>query len=181
MACNNCGSTSSSPCACHDHALTTPCSYNNCDIKSTTELCEDIQCAECVSYCQDNFCVTNAAGQTFCVNKGERLDFILQKMALFIKDPTCWNTNIAHIWADTVATTSVKLMWSGIPTGVTAINVYYGTAAGAYVLATTTALGGSISEYTVTGLVSTTAYKFKVVATTATGTCDSVELFLSTI
>ena len=181
MACNNCGTTSSSPCACNDHALTTPCAYNNCDRDSTTELCEDLQCAECVSYCQDNFCVTNAAGQTFCVNKGERLDFILQKMALFIKDPGCWDSNIAHIWADTVDTTSVKLMWSGTPLSTTAINVYYGTAAGTFILATTTPLGGNISEYTVPGLLSTTAYKFKVVATTGAGTCDSVELFLSTI
>ena len=181
MSCNNCGSTSSSPCACHDHAMTTPCSYNNCEKRSTTELCEDLQCAECVSYCQDNFCVTNAAGQTFCVNNGERLDFILQKMALFIKDPACWNSNIAHIWADTVTIDSVKLMWSGVPTGTTSINVYYAVAAGVYVLATTTALVPTATEYTLSNLLATTAYKFKVTATTGTGTCDSVELFLSTL
>tara|TARA_R110000737_G_scaffold347402_1_gene378857 strand:- start:531 stop:1076 length:546 start_codon:yes stop_codon:yes gene_type:complete len=181
MACNNCGTTSSSPCACNDHALTTPCAYTNCNRKSTTELCEDLQCAECVSYCQDNFAVTNSAGQTLSVNKGERLDFILQKMALFIKDPACWNGNIAHLWADTVTNVDVKLMWSGIPLGVSAINVYYGTASGSYILSTTTALNGTTSEYTVTGLSSTTAYKFKVVATSGVGTCDSVELFLSTI
>tara|TARA_R100000988_G_C4000060_1_gene168424 strand:- start:152 stop:700 length:549 start_codon:yes stop_codon:yes gene_type:complete len=181
MACNICGNTKSSPCACRDHAMTTPCSYNNCDRKATTELCEDLQCAECVSYCQDNFCVTNTNGQTFCVNKGERLDFILQKMALFVKDPACWNSNIAHIWADTVTNTTVKLMWSGVPTGTTSINVYYGTAAGAYILATSSPLGGGISEYELTGLNPSTAYKFKVAATTSTATCDSVELFLSTI
>jgi hypothetical protein len=161
--------------------MTTPCSYTNCDRKSTTELCEDIQCAECVSYCQDNFCVTNSNGYTFCVNKGERLDFILQKMALFIKDPACWNSNIAHIWADTVTTDSVKLMWSGVPTGTTAINVYYAVAAGVYVLATTTALVATATEYTIANLTATTAWKFKVTATTGAGTCDSVELFLSTL
>ena len=181
MACNNCGNTKSSPCACQDHAMTTPCSYTNCDRKATTELCEDLQCAECVSYCQDNFCVTNASNQTLCINKGERLDFILQKIALFIKDPTCWNGNIAHIWADTVETDSVKLMWSGIPLGTTAINVYYGPALGAYILATTTPLPSSTSEFTVPLLTPTTAYKFKVVASTGGGSCDSVELFVSTI
>ena len=180
MACNICGNTKSSPCACRDHAMTTPCAYNNCDTNSTTELCEDLQCAECVSYCQDNFCVTNAACNTLCVNKGDRLDLILQKMALFVKDPTCWQSNIAHLWADTVTNSTVKLMWTGVPTAVTAINVYYATAAGTYILATTTPLGASITEYELTGLNPNTAYKFKVAATTSTATCDSVELFLTT-
>ena len=58
MACNKCGHTKSSPCACQDHGLTTPCSYSDCTREASTETCEDIQCAECVSYCQETFSVT---------------------------------------------------------------------------------------------------------------------------
>jgi len=61
MACQKCGNTKSSPCACKDTALTTPClSYaankamsdgsgsRYCEAK---ENCVDVQCQECVSYC----------------------------------------------------------------------------------------------------------------------------------
>lgn len=184
MSCSSCnnGSTKSSPCACKDHGLVTPCSYTNCQRKNQTETCEDIQCSACVGWCQNSFCVTNAANQTFCVNKGEKLDFILQKLVLFVANPGCWNSNIAHLFVDTVTNNSIKLMWDGIPTGTTAINVYYATTAGAYVLANTTGpLSAGTTEFDVTGLSSNTAYKFKVAATTGSATCDSVEVYANTI
>jgi len=181
MACNKCGYTKSSPCACQDHGLTTPCSYTDCTRKANTETCEDIQCIECVSYCQDSFCVTNSANQTFCVNKGEKFDLILQKLVMFIATPACWNSNIAHLFKNTVTNNSVELMWQGIPTGTTAIKVYYATTSGAYTLATATPLSAATSSYVVTGLSPNTAYKFKVAATTGSATCDSVELYVNTI
>ena len=47
MACKRCGHTKSSPCACQDHGLTTPCSYTNCE----TPACEQVYCIECVIEC----------------------------------------------------------------------------------------------------------------------------------
>jgi hypothetical protein len=57
MACKKCGNTKSSPCACKDTALTTPClTYSQATDPSgryceAAENCYDIQCQECVSYC----------------------------------------------------------------------------------------------------------------------------------
>ena len=181
MACNKCGHTKSSPCACKDHGLTTPCSYTDCTRKATTETCEDIQCVECVSYCEDSFCVTNSAQQTFCINSGEKLGLILQKLAMFVATPACYDSNIAYLFKNTVTNNSVELMWQGIPVGTTAINVYYAFTAGPYVLANATPLTGATNTFTVTGLQANTDYKFKVSATTSSGTCDSVELYVSTI
>ena len=181
MACKKCGHTKSSPCACKDHGLTTPCSYSDCLRESETETCEDIQCSECVGYCQESFCVTNSNNQTFCVNQFERLDMILQKMALFIKDPACWNTNIAHIFTGTITNNSVELFWQGVPVNVASINVYYATSVGPYTLANATPLGNSVNTFNVTGLLSNTAYKFKVSATSGSATCDSVELYVTTL
>ena len=97
-------------------------------------------CKKCVGYCQESFCVTNSNNQTFCVNQFERLDMILQKMALFIKDPACWNTNIAHIFTGTITNNSVELFWQGVPLNVASINVYYATSVGPYTLANATPL-----------------------------------------
>lgn len=181
MACKKCGHTKSSPCACQDHGLTTPCSYSDCTRKAETETCEDIQCLECVSYCQDSFCVTNSANQIFCVNKGEKLDLVLQKLVLFVANPSCWNSNIAHLFTGAVTQTSIELFWQGIPSGTTAINVYFAPVNGAYVLANASPLSGAANTFIVTGLTANTAYKFKVAATTASATCDSVELYVNTI
>ena len=59
MACKKCGHSKSSPCACRDTALTTPClDYSTvtdpagryCE-STHGEKCYDVQCQECVSYC----------------------------------------------------------------------------------------------------------------------------------
>ena len=49
MACNKCGHTKSSPCACKDHGLTTPCSYTDCtgsfdSKRGHPEHCDEIIC-----------------------------------------------------------------------------------------------------------------------------------------
>ena len=57
MACKKCGNTKSSPCACKDTALTTPCLNYAASNDASGRFCEaaencyDIQCQECVSYC----------------------------------------------------------------------------------------------------------------------------------
>ena len=71
MACNKCGHTKSSPCACQDHGLITPCSYSDCTRKAETETCEDIQCAECVLLSRNIF--VTQGGNTLGVTEGENL------------------------------------------------------------------------------------------------------------
>ena len=57
MACNctKCSST----CSCSDTALTNACTYTDCSVGS--ERCDDIQCAECVSYCGTSFQIGDTA------------------------------------------------------------------------------------------------------------------------
>ena len=178
MACNKCGHTKSSPCACQDHGLTTPCSYSDCTRGASTETCEDIQCAECVSYCQETFSVTQG-GNTLGVTEGERLDFILQRFALFIQYQANWDKSILHLFRDTLTNSTVKLMWQGVPNGVTAIKVHQANAGGAYSLIAT--LGAGATEYQVTGLTPATNYQFKVAATVGGTDYDSVDLFITTL
>ena len=76
MSCTNCNN--SSPCGCKDTALTTPCGYTQCGIGN--ERCDDVQCAECVSYCGTSFQVTTPEG-VLKIDSGERLDQIIQKFS----------------------------------------------------------------------------------------------------
>ena len=188
MSCSSCnnGSTKSSPCACKDHGLVTPCSYTNCQRKNQTETCEDIQCSACVGWCQNSFCVTNAANQTFCEIINQIIYYDLYDEVYTYSNDILYNQYIESYTISNIfnidTNNSIKLMWDGIPTGTTAINVYYATTAGAYVLANTTGpLSAGTTEFDVTGLSSNTAYKFKVAATTGSATCDSVEVYANTI
>ena len=74
MACN-CTKCSQS-CGCADTALTNACTYTDCSVGS--ERCDDIQCAECVSYCGTSFQI-GVATKRITITKGERLDSIIQK------------------------------------------------------------------------------------------------------
>jgi len=143
-----------------------------------SERCEDIQCAECVSYCQETFSVTKS-GNTLGVTEGERLDFVLQRFALFIQYPDNWNKSILHLFRDTLTNSTVKLMWQGVPNGVTAIKVHQANAGGTYSLIAT--LSPFVTEYEVIGLTPGTNYQFKVAATVGGTDFDSVDLFITTL
>jgi hypothetical protein len=127
MACKKCGHTKSSPCACKDTALTTPClDYSTLNdphgrFCGTDELCHDIQCQECVSYChgdENHFWsveeyssgattieallagteVTSMYGggnvaNPFTVQNGERLDGILQRLTMWLAGIAEGNTD----------------------------------------------------------------------------------------
>ena len=88
MACNcNSSNCKSTPCACKDTGLKTPCAYTEC--VGATEKCAECICMECITHCEDTFQVTNAAGDIFTAAKGERLTAILQRIALYMAAPAC--------------------------------------------------------------------------------------------
>tara|TARA_R100000781_G_C4069092_1_gene123855 strand:+ start:264 stop:836 length:573 start_codon:yes stop_codon:yes gene_type:complete len=188
MACNKCGHTKSSPCACKDHGLTTPCSYTDCSPisdgkRSHPEHCDEIICTDCIARCRNTFQISNDANQTLYAYAGDKLDTILQRMFIFATTPSCFNTSIAHIWHDDSATTSttVTINWDSVPAGQTAINVEYATENGAFVQDNAVALPypGNIT-YTVgnvTPLLPNTVYRFRL----KTETCYSVELLVRTL
>ena len=188
MACNKCGHTKSSPCACKDHGLTTPCSYADCTGSFDTkrghpEHCDEIICTDCVARCRNTFQKTNDANQTLYAFAGDKLDVILQRMFIFATTPACYNISIPHIWHDDSATTSttVTINWDSVPAGQTAINVEYATENGTFVqdnaVSLSTATNITYTVGNVTPLLPNTVYRFRL----KTETCYSVELLVRTL
>jgi hypothetical protein len=189
MACNNCGNTSSNPCACQDHGLATPCSYADCSTgdgkRGWPEYCADTYCLNCITHCRNSFQAPNGSSQFLYANAGEKLDVILQRMFLFATQPSCYNLSIAHLWHDEAATTStaVTLQWDTIPDAVNAIDVQYApvnsavwTTDNSVDLAVTTL---TYTVGTVAPLTPNTTYKFRLVSNN--GACTSVELLVQTL
>jgi hypothetical protein len=190
MACNICGNTKSSPCACQDHGLTTPCSYVDCTTyagQAHPEHCSEIQCIDCVAHCRNNFQAPNASGQYIYAYEGDKLDTILQRMFIFATAPSCYTLAIPHIWTkdpgDTT-TTTVKLYWDSVPSTVTSVNVQFALLnSNVWTTDNTTPLANTVFEWTVgttNPLIPATAYKFRLASTDDTSTCHSVELLITT-
>ncbi len=177
MSCTKC---KSSPCACADHGLTTPCSYPVCDPPS--ESCEEVVCAECVSYCGPTFQITNPADPTdiqFNVYTGDRLEEILQRIALYMVNPACADPDdhhsVWHVMVTNVTNDGVTVSWDGaavfpltplIPQ-CKGINVYSSQTSGVWVLANTSApLLPTETSLSIISLDPGTVYLFKVVSGT---------------
>ena len=175
MACN-CSSTNCNKlkCGCADHSLSTPCVYSNCRA-STSEQCEDIQCAECVSYCDETFSVEVGAN-TFMIETGTRLNEILQNIALFIKDPACVGSAPSLIYIASITSNSVTVVWSGLPAGATVDVQFKTVASGGWATAATGVPAGTVS-HEITLLTPATDYMFRVV----NGLCESVEVYGTTL
>lgn len=188
MSCNCSKCNPNKPCGCADSALHTPCSYTDCSVGS--ERCDDIQCAECVSYCGTSFqVVQEPSGNILKVETGERLDMILQKLALMIANGlgACNADNLHHapynVYATNITNTKVTVLWNGESTSTTGINVYYDTVAGPtnWVLANPTPIAPTVLTYQITGLTPSTPYRIKVVSTNGIISCTSVEILITTL
>tara|TARA_R110000765_G_scaffold193900_3_gene299551 strand:+ start:38 stop:664 length:627 start_codon:yes stop_codon:yes gene_type:complete len=187
MACNTCGNTTSSPCACQDHGLTTPCSYTNC----TKASCEEIYCYDCVVDCTKNInrkstLVWDAENNDFGpsaiatsrpglqVEQNDSVKEILQRVALMAMEASqmnqVWITKyaIAPLSIENVGTTTLDLVWDKVPIAATQIQIYQADEAtvggGAFTLINTITTNVSNTfQYSISGLVSGQAYKFKLV------------------
>ena len=183
MACNRCGHTKSSPCACKDHGLVTPCSFTNC----TTDTCAEVFCYECVKDCFESpalgrwnkvWCAESSTGTTadpdneYRVCKADDVKTMLQRLALRVNELEAGQTlnvsaqlAIAPVWIDTITSTGLKLNWNNMPIAVTAINIYQAPEASvAWTLVTslTTNLANT-TAYSVTNLTPSTNYKYKII------------------
>lgn len=175
MGCNcNSSKCNKLKCGCADHSLTTPCVYTDCRA-STSEQCEDIQCAECVSYCDETFSV-DVGSNTFMIETGERLNEILQKIALFIKDPACLATAPQLIYISNITSTTVTVVWSGLPAAAIVDVEYKTVTSGGWTTAISAVSSGTVS-HEITLLAPNTNYMFRVV----NGLCESVEVYGTTL
>ena len=195
MSCNTCGNKTSSPCACQDHGLTTPCSYSEC----TTTICEEVYCAECVINCSDSAGrstgsiswdaevsagLTSAAGLQ--MRSGDSVEEMLQRISLFIADPVGGVNSvplaIAPLTVGARTSSSIQIKWSDVPLAVTSVLVYQAAAA-----STTWTLNSTINtsiqttlQQNITGLIANTAYKFKLVSSDGTTSANSVAIYVNT-
>lgn len=186
MACNCNKCNPNKPCGCADSALHAPCSYTDCSVGN--ERCEDVQCAECVSYCGTSFQIDSQNG-LFKIEQGERLDMILQKLALMMVNGfgTCNAEDVHHapynVYATNITNTTVSIVWNGESTLTTGISVYYDTvvAPSGWTLANSTPVAPTVLTYQLTGLTPSTQYKIKLVSSDGSGTCESVEILITTL
>ena len=184
MACNC--TKCSSKCSCADTALTNPCSYTDCSIGS--ERCDDIQCAACVSYCGTTFQIGDPSA-LIMIKSGDRVDTIIQKFALIFANGlgTCTSEDVAHdpynVFAGEVTSSTANILWNGIWANSTGINIYYDTqvAPTGWTLANSTPIVTTITNYTITNLVASTAYKVKVVDSSIGSGCKPIEILFSTL
>ena len=180
--CNKCNPTRS--CGCADSPDRTPCTYSDCSVGS--ERCSDIQCTECVSYCGTSFQV-GTTGQIIKIETGDRLDSIIQKLALMLSQGVgaCTADDLHHapynLYASTITNTEVTLVWNAESSLSTGINVYYDDGTG-YVLANLTPIATGVYTYKVELLTPDKEYKIKLQSVdAAAAVCNSVELVVKTL
>tara|TARA_R110000796_G_scaffold4664_2_gene17919 strand:+ start:419 stop:979 length:561 start_codon:yes stop_codon:yes gene_type:complete len=184
MACNC--TKCSTKCGCSDTALTNPCTYTDCSVGS--ERCDDIQCAECVSYCGTSFQI-GATGSQIVINSGERLDSIIQKFSMMIANGlgVCTSNDLQHdpynVYAGVITSSTANVLWNGIWSSSTGFNVYIDTqvSSGGWVLQNPAPIATTISNYTITNLNAGTAYKVKVVDNGNSAICEPIEILFSTL
>ena len=122
MACNQCGNTTSSPCACKDTAYTIPANcltgYSGQGCTDVSNTRDDIQCLECVKNCRGVENTMNCVeinGQNFCMMYGESLESFMQKLMLVLgaQSTQALDNNIAvtPLYATDVTSTNITLNW----------------------------------------------------------------------
>jgi hypothetical protein len=185
MACNC--TKCSEKCSCADTALTNPCTYTDCSVGS--ERCDDIQCAACVSYCGTSFQIGDT-GAKIVITSGERLDSIIQKFAMILSNGlgACTSSDLQHdpynVYADKITKSSADVIWDGIWSSSTGVNVYINTQinpAASWTLVNTTPVATTINTFQITNLLASTAYKVKVVDAGNSAACKPIEILFSTL
>jgi|TARA_R110000851_G_scaffold73948_1_gene163067 hypothetical protein len=183
MACNC--TKCSKKCSCADTAITNACTYTDCSVGS--ERCDDVQCASCVSYCGTSFQIGDSGSQ-IVITSGERLDSIIQKFSMILSNGlgACTSNDLQHdpynVYAGTVTSSTISVIWSGIWSNSTGLNIYYDTQVtpSGWTLANATPIVTTVSNYTITNLVASTAYKIKVVDNGNSAACKPIEILIST-
>tara|TARA_R110001592_G_scaffold315323_2_gene591262 strand:- start:52676 stop:53230 length:555 start_codon:yes stop_codon:yes gene_type:complete len=182
MACNcNSSNCKSTPCACRDTGITTPCAYSQCT-GVNVEKCAECLCAECITWCQETIEVKDPSNNIFTIAKGERFSAILQRVALFIKNPATATSSVQYLYIVNKTSTSVTLGWAGVPSSAASLNVKFKVStSGSYGAAPSgTAISTGLATFTVTGLTPSTVYKFQIDANVGGTMNGSVETYCTT-
>lgn len=181
--CNKCNPTRN--CGCADSPDRTPCTYSDCSVGS--ERCSDIQCAECVSYCGTTFQI-GGVGTLIKIETGERLDSVIQKLALMLSSGVgaCTSDDLHHApynaYATEIGIDTITVVWNGESSLTAGINVYYKFGLSGYTLANPTPIAPGVYTYKIELLTPETEYTIKLESVDAgAATCDSIELIVNTL
>jgi len=97
------------PCGCGDYPLGTPPPCNESG-PCAGELCSEVFCEECIVHCQPE--ITFSINQNeFNIPQGERLDETLQRLFVFLNDPSCITTAAYGLKMLFKTSSSVSLKW----------------------------------------------------------------------
>ena len=98
----------------------------------------------------------------------------------------CTSDDLQHdpynVYAGTITSDSAEVLWNGVWSSSTGINVYLDTqiAPGGWVLQNSTPIATTISNYKITNLTASTAYKVKVQDAGNSAVCKPIEILFST-
>ena len=99
---------------------------------------------------------------------------------------TCTSNDVQHdpynVYAGTVTASTVNVLWNGIYSNSTGINIYFDTQINpsGWTLANATPIVTTVNNYTITNLVASTAYKIKVQDAGNSAACKPIEILIST-
>lgn len=129
------------PCGCNDVPLKTPppCATGTPECP-TPDPCPETFCAGCVVYCGDSIIDVG-------INKGDRMDVIIQQLALFLTNPGC----ITPVFTGAITSLVITTAGAGYTPSVVVPGVALQGGAGTGAIGTvTTGVSGEILNVTVT-------------------------------
>lgn len=172
-------------CGCSDKAVpvSPPCGQDTLYCPSP-ELCPELFATNCVLYSGDTIVDLG-------INKGERLDVIMQKLALWITNPTCIDDtggckSPVGVKSTYIASSLIKIKWEA-SLGAAYYTVEWKEAGGSTWTASSAITPTTYPEYLIQSLVAETEYYIRVksvctaVPPNPAETCYSVTISVTTI
>lgn len=165
----NCGHASK--CGCKDSSLETQ--VNPCVPESDcySDECYEVICDSCVTNCNADI-KYSVGNNTFEVPKGQRIDVTIQKLLIFLSNPSCSVSAAVGLRAYKITTSSFSLTWEGSDDFVYAISITSEDGSEAQYLVTQ-----GLYHYSLTNLLPGKEYYVKVLA----GQCESVSIKVKTL
>jgi hypothetical protein len=173
-------------CGCADKAIPTapPCGQGTADCPEP-EPCSETFSAECIVWTGDDL-------PQFGIQKGDRLDDIIQRIILWQLTPGCINpydsqfpndplnncVAVTGLHTTQIAASYVKLVWTSSPTALNYTVVYKKVTDPTWTAVTPNT---TTNYFTVLNLAANTNYYFKIVTNCASGSCESLILELNTL
>jgi hypothetical protein len=101
----------------------------------------------------------------------------------------CTSDDVQHdpynVYAGVVTSSTVDVIWNGVYSNSTGLNIYtapqIGGGSNTWTLQNSTPIVTTVSNYTITNLVASTAYKIKVVDNGNSAACKPIEILVSTL